>query len=520
MYQALYRKWRPLQFADVIGQKHITDTLKAQIITNRLSHAYLFSGTRGTGKTTCAKILARAVNCQKPKDGDPCGKCEACKSILDGSVLDVVEIDAASNNGVDNIRDIREETRYAPAAVKKRVYIIDEVHMLSVGAFNALLKTLEEPPSHVLFILATTEIHKVPATILSRCQRFDFRRITPDDIACRLCEVAKAENINLTDSGAKLIARLADGAMRDALSMLDRTAECEIVDENAVSQCIGILSSDDVISLMKAIEQKNLADAVRIIGDAYDAGRELAGVFDQLLGLIRDILLVKTSNQDVSNMISPAYTVDDVNALSKTVAASTLIAWSNILQQSQSRLKSSANRRVEAEIAIVRLCNMGGESYDTLTGRVEALEQSIKSGVVFSKQLDIKPEKKQTQKPQQQKKSEQKLGEPWKHWAKLLNQLAGKINIGTLTCMKSGYVRAQIDGDKLLLFCDDDITAGLLKVEPTKTRVQTAASELEGSQLRLRIYEPNQKQVKQEDNKSIDEVLKKAQDLDIEITKF
>lgn len=523
MYQALYRKWRPLKFADVIGQKHITDTLRAQITTNRLSHAYLFSGTRGTGKTTCAKILARAVNCQNPKDGDPCGECEACKSILDGSVLDVVEIDAASNNGVDNIRDIRDETRYAPAAVKKRVYIIDEVHMLSVGAFNALLKTLEEPPSHVLFILATTEIHKVPATILSRCQRFDFRRITPDDIAHRLCEVAKAENINLTDGGAKLIARLADGAMRDALSMLDRTAECEIVDEDAVSRCIGILGSDDVVSLMRNIEQKNLADAVKIIGDAYDAGRELSGVFDQLLGLIRDMLLVKTSKQDVSNMISPAYTVSDVTVLAEPVATSTLIAWSNILQQSQSRLKTAANRRIEAELTIVRLCNMSGESYDTLTGRIDALEQSIKSGVVVSKQPITKQEKKQVSQPKQQplqEKPEQKLGEPWKHWAKLLNQLAGKINIGTLTCMKSGYVRAQIDGDKLLLYCDDDITAGLLKAEPTKTRVQTAASELEGSQLRLRIYEPNQKPIKQEDNKNIDEILKKAQDLDIEITEF
>lgn len=521
MYQALYRKWRPLKFADVIGQKHITDTLKAQITTNRLSHAYLFSGTRGTGKTTCAKILARAVNCQNPKDGDPCGECEACKSILDGSVLDVVEIDAASNNGVDNIRDIREETRYAPAAVKKRVYIIDEVHMLSVGAFNALLKTLEEPPSHVLFILATTEIHKVPATILSRCQRFDFRRITPDDIAKRLCEVANAENINLTDGGAKLIARLADGAMRDALSMLDRTAECETVDEDAVSRCIGILGSDDAISLMKAIEQKNLAEAVQIIGNAYDAGRELSGVFDQLLGLIRDMLLVKTSKQDVSSMISPAYTIDNVNILAEPVAASTLIAWSNILQQSQSRLKTAANRRVEAELTIVRLCNMSGENYDTLTGRVEALEKSIQSGVVVSKPVAIKPEKKQmskTEKPQQ--KPQQKAGQPWQHWAKLLNQLAGKINIGTLTCMKSGYVSAQIDGDKLLLFCDDDITAGLLKAEPTKTRVQTAASELEGSQLRLRIYEPNQKQVKQEDNKSVDEILQKAQDLNIEITEL
>ena len=225
MYQALYRKWRPQTFADVIGQQHITDTLRAQLQSGRLSHAYLFTGTRGTGKTTCAKILARAVNCEHPVNGDPCNECAACRGILDGSVLDVTEIDAASNNGVDNIRDLRDETRYTPAQVRKRVFIIDEVHMLSIGAFNALLKTLEEPPEHVLFILATTELHKVPATILSRCQRFDFRRIGAEDISRRLLDVAAGEGIALTEGAARLIARLADGAMRDALSMLDLPKE-------------------------------------------------------------------------------------------------------------------------------------------------------------------------------------------------------------------------------------------------------------------------------------------------------
>ena len=234
MYQALYRKWRPQTFADVIGQQHVTDTLRAQLQSGRLSHAYLFTGTRGTGKTTCAKILARAVNCEHPVNGDPCNECAACRGILDGSVLDVTEIDAASNNGVDNIRDLRDETRYTPAQVKKRVFIIDEVHMLSIGAFNALLKTLEEPPEHVLFILATTELHKVPATILSRCQRFDFRRIGAEDIARRLLDVAAGEGIELTEGAARLIARLADGAMRDALSMLDRAAAAGAVDEETV----------------------------------------------------------------------------------------------------------------------------------------------------------------------------------------------------------------------------------------------------------------------------------------------
>ncbi len=249
-----------------------------------MSHAYLFAGTRGTGKTTCAKILARAVNCEHPVNGDPCGECAACRGILEGSVLDVVEIDAASNNGVDNIRDIREEVRYTPSTVKKRVYIIDEVHMLSTGAFNALLKTLEEPPSHVLFILATTEIHKVPATILSRCQRFDFRRITPEDIARRLMDIALAEQIPLTEGGARLIARLADGAMRDALSMLDRTAGCDPVDEDAVSRSVGILGANDATELMACIRADDLGGAVQRIGQAYDSGRDLGGVFTSCWG--------------------------------------------------------------------------------------------------------------------------------------------------------------------------------------------------------------------------------------------
>lgn len=551
MYQALYRKWRPLTFADVIGQQHITDTLRSQLNTGRLSHAYLFSGTRGTGKTTCAKILARAVNCEHPVNGDPCGECAACRGILDGSVLDVVEIDAASNNGVDNIRDIREETRYAPSSVKKRVYIIDEVHMLSTGAFNALLKTLEEPPSHVLFILATTEIHKVPATILSRCQRFDFRRITPEDIARRLMEVAAAEGIRLTEGGARLIARLADGAMRDALSMLDRTAGCETVDEEAVSRSIGILESGDATGLMECIKCDDLSGAVQRIGEAYDSGRDLAGVFDQLLGLIRDMLLVKTAKSDVSAMLSPAYSPKEVQRLCEGVAASTLIAWSRILQESQGRLKTAANRRVEAELTIVRLCTMGGEAYDTLSGRVDALEEKVKHGVTvqvtaapaaampdedrppppgdadappppgdedapvwLSEEEDIQP----VQKPAPKK--EKPAAKPWEHWPRLLSALTGKINMGALTCMKAGYVRAEFADGTLLLFCDDDITAGLLKAEPTQSKVREAAMNLHGGPLKLRVYEPGKKPRQKQENNEIDEVLQKAQSLDIEITEL
>ena len=545
MYQALYRKWRPLTFADVIGQQHIVDTLRAQLMSGRLSHAYLFCGTRGTGKTTCAKLLARAVNCENPKNGDPCGQCAACRGILEGSVLDVVEIDAASNNGVDNIRDIREQTRYAPSAVKKRVYIIDEVHMLSAGAFNALLKTLEEPPPHVLFILATTEIHKVPATILSRCQRFDFRRITPEDIAQRLAEIAAAENIPLTAGGAKLIARLADGAMRDALSMLDRTAGCETVDEDAVSRSIGILGADDAVRLMDCIKTDDLSGAVRHMEQAYDSGRDLSGVFDQLLGLIRDMLLMKTAKGDISAMLSPAYAAAEVQRLCEGVAASTLIAWSRILQDSLSRLKNAANRRVEAELAVVRLCTMGGEAYDSLSGRVEALEEKVKHGVPAARegapqapptQAAAPPASEDSPPPpddadapawlaeEQQAQAtpeepERPAAKPWQHWQDLLKALEGKINMGAFTCMKAGYVRAEHSDDTLMLFCDDDITAGLLKAEPTKTRLRDAAIRLAGAPLKVKVYEPGQKP-KQKPNKELDEVLQKARNLDIEVTEL
>ena len=381
MYQALYRKWRPLTFADVIGQQHITDTLRAQLEAGRLSHAYLFTGTRGTGKTTCAKILARAVNCEHLKDGDPCGVCPACQGILDGSILDVVELDAASNNGVDNIRDILNETRYTPTAVKRRVYIIDEVHMLSTGAFNALLKTLEEPPPHVLFILATTEIHKVPQTILSRCQRFDFRRIAPRDIAKRLSEVAAAEGMTVTDGAAQLIARLADGAMRDALSMLDRAAGGGTVDEAAVTDSLGVLGADDAVGLMESLKAGDAAEAVRLIGEYYRAGRDLSGVYDQLLGLIRDMLLVSSAKTDVSALLSPAYPMETVLRLCEGTAPATLIAWSHVIQESLTRQRTASNRRIEAELCAVRLCGLRGEDYDDLTGRVSAIEEKLKHGI-------------------------------------------------------------------------------------------------------------------------------------------
>lgn len=539
LYQALYRKWRPLTFADVIGQQHITDTLRAQLTAGRLSHAYLFTGTRGTGKTTCAKILARAVNCEHPHDGDPCGECPACQGILDGSVLDVVEIDAASNNGVDNIRDIRDETRYTPTAVRKRVYIIDEVHMLSIGAFNALLKTLEEPPPHVLFILATTEIHKVPQTILSRCQRFDFRRIDPRDIAKRLSDIAASEGISITDGAARLIARLADGAMRDALSMLDRASGGGPVDEAAVADSLGILGADDAVGLMESLKAGDAADAVRLIGEYYRAGRDLAGVFDQLLGLIRDMLLVSASKADVSALLSPAYTIDTVRRLCEGTVPATLVAWSHIIQESLTRQRTASNRRIEAELCAVRLCSLRGDDYDDLTGRVAALEEKVKNGVPVQAvrtapaeddgpppfgdedapppgDEDAPPwvDEERPAKAQERKPKPPAALEEWVGWPRFLEALKAKVSIAVYTNLQiSG--KATLTDSALVILCDDDVTRQLAK--SAQQAIDEAAAEALGRpiQVKIRLAEAQTEQ-----NTALDDLVERAHELDIEVTEF
>lgn len=546
LYQALYRKWRPQTFADVIGQQHITDTLRAQLQSGRLSHAYLFTGTRGTGKTTCAKILARAVNCEHPVNGDPCNECAACRGILDGSVLDVTEIDAASNNGVDNIRDLRDETRYTPAQVKKRVFIIDEVHMLSIGAFNALLKTLEEPPEHVLFILATTELHKVPATILSRCQRFDFRRIGAEDIARRLLDVAAGEGIQLTEGAARLIARLADGAMRDALSMLDRAAAAGAVDEQTVTTALGVLGQDDGVRLAEALKAGDLAAAVGLLDEYYNAGRDLASVYDQMLGLIRDALLVKTSKTDVSGLISPAYSVKTLQKLCDGLASSTLIAWSRVIGDALDRMRSAANRRVEAELCAVRLCSLGAENYDTLGGRVEALEEKLKNGVpvqvvqgaaVPARGTDAPPppgdedappppddsdappwlgeEQGQAAPVKQEPAAAAPTQADWPHWAKLLEALTGKINTGAHTNLKLSARGVEEDGG-LVILCEDSITAMLAKAEPTMKVIREQAAALAGAPIKVKVREAGDEPV-QKKNTAVDELIGRAKAFDIQV---
>ncbi|MBS6164042.1 MAG: DNA polymerase III subunit gamma/tau, partial [Clostridiales bacterium] len=295
MYQVLYRKWRPKVFADVVGQPQVTVTLKNELMSGRISHAYLFTGSRGTGKTTCAKILAKAVNCLNPRDGDPCGECEICRGIESGSIMDIVEIDAASNNGVDNIRSLREEANYTPSAAKYRAFIIDEVHMLSIGAFNALLKTLEEPPQHVIFILATTEVHKIPATILSRCQRFDFQRIPPQEIAGRLSEIAGREGAALEDQAALLLAKLSDGAMRDALSLLDQClGRSSDVTVDVVTETVGLVGHDYLFKLVDAVNGEDAPTALNLLDQMYRGSKDMTRLCEELSSHYRGLMLVKT----------------------------------------------------------------------------------------------------------------------------------------------------------------------------------------------------------------------------------
>ncbi len=376
MYQALYRKYRPRAFEDVVGQSHITETLRRQVREGRLSHAYLFTGTRGTGKTTCAKILAKAVNCEHPVDGDPCNSCPSCQGLDDGSILDVTELDAASNNSVDYVRTLRDEAIYTPAKVKKRVYIVDEVHMLSTSAFNALLKILEEPPAHLMFILATTELQKVPATIKSRCQQFAFRRLLPSEISQRLCYVAEREGIDLTQSGAELLARLADGGMRDGLSLLD---QCRMtsgpIDEAAIIANLGMAGNLETAKLLKELASGDTAAALQDFHRLYAAGKDVRTLLGELSTMARDLLIRKAAPQSGGVLLTGGYDDVTLRGLAEVLNAPRLIQMLTILQKTVAELPYSGNPRTDGELCLIRLgdATLDGSS-EGLSARVARLE--------------------------------------------------------------------------------------------------------------------------------------------------
>ena len=382
-YMALYRKFRPTRFSEVKGQDHIVKTLENQMRTGRIGHAYLFCGTRGTGKTTVAKILAKAVNCEHPVDGEPCGECEVCKAIAEGSSMNVIEIDAASNNGVDNIREIKEQVQYSPATGKYKVYIIDEVHMLSIGAFNALLKTLEEPPEYVIFILATTEVHKIPITILSRCQRYDFHRISIDTIAARLTELLKAEGVEAEEKAVRYVAKAGDGSMRDALSLLDQCIAFYLGQKltyDNVLEVLGAVDTDVFSRLLRSVIRRDVPKVLDIVDDLVMQGRELTQLATDFTWYLRNLLLVKTSDNIEDVLDVSTENMQQLQEEAGMVEADMLLRYIRIFSELSGQLKYAAQKRVLLEVALIKLCTPAMEtSSDSILDRIRVLEEKLES---------------------------------------------------------------------------------------------------------------------------------------------
>jgi len=386
LHQALYRKWRPATFDEVCGQDHITSILKYEIDNSKFSHAYLFCGSRGTGKTTCAKILAKAVNCLSPVNGNPCGRCEACLSVEAGTATDVLEMDAASNNGVDNIRDIRDEVVYAPSSLKYRVYIIDEVHMLSASAFNALLKTLEEPPEHVVFILATTELHKLPATIISRCQRFDFRRIATEVLKNRLMYIASKEGIDLCEDAAILLAKQAQGGMRDAISLLELCAGSrEKITAELVNITVGSSGREEMLRVAEAVCDKDYETVFASVNEVVQSSRDITVFWQDLISVYRDLLIIKTSKNAADYLDLTDSEIKAMGELAQKFSREQLSYHCSMLEDALfSMLKANSIRRIVAELTLVKMCDMSlSTTNDALLARMSALENKV-AGVEFS----------------------------------------------------------------------------------------------------------------------------------------
>lgn len=416
MYRVLYRKWRPAVFTDVSGQEHITSTLQNEVSSGRLNHAYLFTGSRGTGKTTCAKILAKAVNCLNPQNGNPCGECEICKGIDDGSILDIVEMDAASNRKIDDIRQIIDEVQFKPTKCKYRVYIVDEVHMLTQEAFNALLKTLEEPPEHVIFILATTEVHKLPQTIRSRCQRFDFHRIPPMAIADRVEYVVSQENAEITDSAALMIASVADGALRDALSLLDSClAVSSYIDEKVVRNAAGLVNNSYLFELATAIINKNPSKSLEIVGRLYSESKDMARLCDELVEHFRALMLIKTIKNPRDILIMSDDEFEQAVTQSDYLSLADIVFYMDVLSKAYQRMGKGTGDRTELEMALVKLSasELDG-TIEALTARVTALEKAVKRGITVNyAQPPQQSQGVQTEQPQQAAAKQETVEDPF-----------------------------------------------------------------------------------------------------------
>ena len=513
-YQALYRKYRPQTFDDVVGQGAVTQTLKTQLESGKMSHAYLFTGSRGTGKTSCAKILAKAVNCLQPTDGNPCNCCSACRSIDSGACMDVLEIDAASNNGVDNVRDLRDDAIYTPSEVKMRVYIIDEVHMLSISAFNALLKIIEEPPEHLLFILATTELHKVPATILSRCQRFAFRRISQEDIAARLQYVAYQENIDLDDSAARVLARMADGGMRDGLSLLDQCATATTGELNAerVYACLGIAGQQKCGEMMAFIANHDTKGALSLFNRLYADGKDVGALLDELACLCRDLLILKTAPDAGITMMSGVATDNECKKLTQAFSGGELLRMMELLEKTMSGFTRSASRRLDAELCILSLCQPQLQlDAQSLNARLSKLEERINSGdfVVAVKNAAPADEPVHEAQPdeddrppieeilldaERQIEQEPVSEAPVGFWADLVAALRQELRppvSGFFVVSEKAPVTADVQGNRVILRCSTSFTVEMINKPEVLELVSRKASMILGRKVLAMVVDGN-----------------------------
>lgn len=504
MYVALYRKYRPIDFTAVVGQEHITTTLKTEIQEGRVAHAYLFTGTRGTGKTTCARILAKAVNCEHPNNGEPCNECASCRAINEGTMLDVIEIDAASNTGVDNIRDIRDEAVYTPASGRKKVYIIDEVHMLTIGAFNALLKLLEEPPEHVMFILATTEVHKIAPTILSRCQRFDFRRITPAVIAQRLQYVCEQEHIPFTREGLFLIGRLGDGSMRDALSILDTcSGSGQELTADYVAQTAGVTGREGIYALVRGVAAQDVGAVMRGVDQLYAGCRSIALLVSEFTQCMRNLMILKAVKDPGDILGDYLYEMDTLTQLAQDFSLERIVYSIRVLQDVQNTLQRSQNQRVDFEVALMKLCDPRlSQDWDALVARVETLEKKLQSGVAFAAPLPMQTpatpsqvqkepvftfqkgaekQQKEEKKPQRKRKED---FQPLKGWKEILESVISVVGVAYGSLLKGQ--KAYLEDETVYVVCSSPLQRDKYNEAAIRVTVEKAVASQVGFHVNLR----------------------------------
>lgn len=492
-YQVLYRAWRPGTFSEICGQDAVTRTLRRQVVSGHIAHAYLFCGTRGTGKTTASKVLARAINCLNPKDGDPCGECEVCRALKAENCMDVVEIDAASNNGVDEIRDLREKIKYPPTLTKYKVYIIDEVHMLSIGAFNALLKTLEEPPEYVIFILATTEAHKIPITILSRCQRYDFKRISIETIAARLRELIDKEGWDVEDKAVRYIAKMADGSMRDSLSLLDQCAAFymnETLTYDHVLEVLGAVDTEVFSRLLRQLLAMDVHQVIETVDELVMQGRELSQLAADFTWYLRNLLLVKSSDnmEDVLDVSSENLALLKEEA--QMIDSDTLIRYIRIFSDLTNQLKYATQKRVLLEVTLIKLCRPAmDQNKDALLDRIRAIEKQLEEGAweaPVRERIVYASDAKEAGEPKPKPELPQALNEDVKAVAKDFRMIINEASPMLRTYLKKARLSAG-EGNRLLIVLPDELSASAVATPEHKEEIQSLIEQKIGKKVEIDV---------------------------------